>query len=119
LNKGREEIMALIASVLHSSPPRQLGRLVLSVVLISSAARAQTPAKTNPSPTAKASSAQPTPAEAKRFIEQAETRLLDLWIKSQRASWVAENFITDDTEAINADADQAVKAATAELANQA
>ena len=46
-------------------------------------------------------------------------RLLDLWIKSGRASWVAENFITDDTEAISADADAAVKAATADLARQA
>ena len=58
-------------------------------------------------------------AEAERFISQAETRLLDLWIKSGRASWVAENFITDDTEAISADAEAAVKAATAELARQA
>jgi peptidyl-dipeptidase A len=50
---------------------------------------------------------------------RAETRLLDLWIKSGRASWVAENFITDDTESISADADAAVKAATTELANEA
>ena len=62
---------------------------------------------------------QPTVAEAERFISQAETRLLDLWIKSGRASWVAENFITDDTEAISADAEAAVKAATADLARQA
>jgi peptidyl-dipeptidase A len=77
------------------------------------------PAKESPSAMPKTTSTQPTAADAKRFIEQAETRLLDLWIKSGHASWVAENFITDDTEAINADADQAVKAATAELANQA
>ncbi|HWZ98418.1 MAG TPA: M2 family metallopeptidase, partial [Candidatus Dormibacteraeota bacterium] len=111
--------MALIASILHFSPHRQLSRLVLSLVLLSSAAHAQTPAKPNPSLAAKTSIAQPTIAEAKRFIEEAETRLLDLWIKSGRASWVAENFITEDTESISADADQAVKAATAELANQA
>ena len=58
-------------------------------------------------------------AEAERFISQAETRLLDLWVKSGRASWVSENFITDDTEAMSADADAAVKAATAELAREA
>ncbi len=103
----------------HSSPHRRLGKVVLSLVLLASTARAQAPAKKNSPSEAKISGGQPTPAEAKRFIEQAETRLLDLWIKSQRASWVAENFITDDTESISADADQAAKAATAELANQA
>jgi peptidyl-dipeptidase A len=60
-----------------------------------------------------------TVAEAEKFMARAETRLLDLWIKSGRASWVAENFITDDTESISADADAAVKAATTELANEA
>ena len=73
--------------------------------------------KTSSAP--KAAGSAPTVAEAERFISQAETRLLDLWIKSGRASWVSENFITDDTEQIAADADAAVKAATAELANEA
>jgi peptidyl-dipeptidase A len=111
--------MSSISCVPHFSSQRHFGGLVLAVVLLASAASAQAPAKKNPSSEAKPSGAQPTPADAKRFIEHAETRLLDLWIKSQRGSWVAENFITDDTESISADADQAAKAATAELANQA
>src|SRR5713226_3599057 len=119
LNKGEEYNMSPISSAPHFLFPRHFGRVALSVALLASAARAQTPAKKNSSSSAKTSSAQPAPADAKRFIEQAETRLLDLWIKSQRASWVAENFITDDTESISADADQAAKAATADLANQA
>ena len=61
----------------------------------------------------------PTVAEAERFISKAETRLLDLWIKSSRASWVSENFITDDTEQMSADASEAVRAATFDLARQA
>jgi peptidyl-dipeptidase A len=61
----------------------------------------------------------PTPEEARKFIESAETRLLDLWTKSQRANWVHETFITEDTEALAAQADQNVKAATAELAAEA
>jgi peptidyl-dipeptidase A len=61
----------------------------------------------------------PTVEEARVFIDAAETRLLDLWIKSQRASWVQENFITDDTEQMAADADEAVKAATVQLAGEA
>src|SRR6202050_2944898 len=58
----------------------------------------------------------PTVAEARAFIEKAEARLLDLWIKGGRDAWVAENFITDDTEQIAAQGDLEVKAATAELA---
>jgi peptidyl-dipeptidase A len=79
---------------------------------------AQTAGKAKAAASSKAGVA-PTVADAERFITGAETRLLDLWIKSQRASWVAENFITDDTEGISADADAAVKAATAELATEA
>jgi peptidyl-dipeptidase A len=85
-----------------------------------SLANGQTPPSKVPSPTAsKTAGSTPTVAEAERFIAKAETRLLDLWIKSGRASWVSENFITDDTEQISADADAAVKAATTELANEA
>ena len=61
----------------------------------------------------------PTAEEARHFIESAENRLLDLWVRASRTEWVHETFITDDTEEIAADADQAVKAATAELAAQA
>src|SRR6266403_566921 len=107
LSKGREDIMASIASAAQSSLQRHIGWLVLSLALLAPVGRAQTPPKKNPSQPAKLTSTQPTPADAKRFIEQAETRLLDLWIKSGRASWVAENFITDDTESITADAEQA------------
>ena len=60
-----------------------------------------------------------TPEEAVEFMELAETRLLELWTRQQRAQWVQETFITPDTEEIAAEADQAVKAETAELAAQA
>jgi peptidyl-dipeptidase A len=46
----------------------------------------------------------PTAAEAQEFMNQAEAQLADLSVKVQRASWVQENFITDDTQAIAADA---------------
>jgi peptidyl-dipeptidase A len=61
----------------------------------------------------------PTVEEARQFTDAAEKRLLDLWIKSGRAQWVQETFITDDTEILAAQADQNVKAATSELAAQA
>jgi len=90
------------------------GSLFMAAILFGPVAQAQTPAAVH-----KTATPAPTVAEAQHFIIQAETRLLELWIKGGRASWVGENFITDDTEAISADADQAVKAATAQLANEA
>ncbi len=69
-----------------------------------------------------AGTAASTPAtveEARAFTDSAEKKLLDLWIKSSRASWVQQTFITDDTQRIAADADLAVKSATAELAAEA
>ncbi len=63
--------------------------------------------------------AKPTVDEARKFTEGAEAKLLDLWVKSGRASWVQQTYITDDTQKISADADLAVKSMTAELAAEA
>src|ERR1700691_4130709 len=61
----------------------------------------------------------PTVEEARQFTDNAEKQLLDLWIKDGRADWVQETYITDDTQEIAAEADEAVASATAELAAQA
>jgi len=61
----------------------------------------------------------PTPAEAKKFIEEAEQRLFDLAVKAGRASWVQENFITVDTEQIAADANEVFNTAATEYAKEA
>lgn len=61
----------------------------------------------------------PSIREATAFIDDAEKRLFELGNKSQRASWVAANFITEDTEQIAADADQELNALTVELAKKA
>jgi len=58
----------------------------------------------------------PTAAEARAFAAAAEARLLDLWIAAERADWVQSTYITDDTEALAAQAQQRVIAATMELA---
>lgn len=90
-------------------------RLLPLLLVLGTALHAQSP----PVTTTETNEGSPTVAEASSFIQRAEARLLDLWIKQGRAQWVAGNFITEDTEAMAADADQAVKAATAELAHQA
>ena len=56
---------------------------------------------------------------AQKFLGDAEKRLIDLNIKAGRADWVKSTFVTDDTEAIAADANDQVIAATTELAEQA
>jgi peptidyl-dipeptidase A len=61
----------------------------------------------------------PTVAEAQAFLSDAETRLFDLGVKSSRASWVQENFITEDTEQIAADAGQELNTLSADLAKKA
>src|SRR5688572_6315641 len=65
-----------------------------------------------------ASSAKGTPAEAEQFVGDAEKRLLELNIKYSRADWVKSTFITDDTEALSAEANKQVIEATTELAEQ-
>ena len=63
--------------------------------------------------------AAPTPEEAKKFIEDAEERLLDLNVKLNRATWVQENFITVDTEQLAADADEEANTASTKYAKEA
>jgi peptidyl-dipeptidase A len=60
--------------------------------------------------------AQRPPADARRFVEQAERRLAELNIKQSRAQWVASNFITEDTEALSADAQKEYNVAVQRLA---
>jgi peptidyl-dipeptidase A len=60
-----------------------------------------------------------TPQGAKDFIEQTETELLDLGMKSGRAEWVYQNFITDDSAALTADAGAQVTEAAVKAAVEA
>jgi peptidyl-dipeptidase A len=64
-------------------------------------------------------SSAPTAAEAATFLDAAETRLLRLWVARDRAQWVQATYITEDTETLAAQANEAVIAATMELARQA
>jgi peptidyl-dipeptidase A len=57
--------------------------------------------------------------QATAFLDDAEKRLLDLAVKQSRASWVEENFITFDTEAVAAEAGEKLNTLSVELAKQA
>ncbi len=58
------------------------------------------------------------PADAASFMRGAETRLDDVVVKASRASWVQSTYITDDTEALSASANEQVLATTTELVNE-
>ena len=60
----------------------------------------------------------PTVHEAQKFIEDAEARLLALSVEGQRADWVKSTYITDDTEALAAKADERAINAAVELAKR-
>ena len=84
--------------------------LACSFLAISPAILAQTSAPTsNP----------PTTAEAEQFVQNAEKKLEEAGINAQRAEWVYENFITDDTEAITAQNAEQLLTISGELALQA
>ncbi|MBZ5534855.1 MAG: M2 family metallopeptidase [Acidobacteriia bacterium] len=70
-------------------------------------------------PSPNANGAKPTAAEAEKFIREAEKRVSDLSIHASRADWVNSNFITDDTEALSAQANQELIAAVTQLAKSA
>src|ERR1022692_2684605 len=60
-----------------------------------------------------------TPEEARKFIRDAEEKLLLLGVDSSRADWIKSTYITDDTEAIAAKLDERAIAATVAYAKQA
>ncbi len=57
-----------------------------------------------------------TPADAKTFLKDAESRLLDLSIESTQADWVRATYVNDDTEALAARATARLIGTIAELA---
>src|ERR1044071_503881 len=89
-------------------------RPALLVLLAGCAAMAQTapkkPAKSEGGPSAAHAKGAPTVAEAQAFMKKAEDQLEDLGVRASRASWVQENFITDDTETMSAQANERLTA---------
>ena len=61
----------------------------------------------------------PTIAEARAFLDDAEARLLTISLEANRAAWVQANFITEDTEALAALANDRAIGLSVELAKKA
>ena len=85
-------------------------RSVVLLLLAASAAGAQQP---------DARRAAPTVAEAHAFMQAAEAQLANLSIKASQAGWVAATYITNDTEALSAEAQKNYSVAVQRLATEA
>ena len=89
-------------------------QILITLLLAVSVISAQTaPARKSSSSVPKGA---PTVAEAEAFMKNAEAQLLDLGVRAQRATWVQENFITDDTETMSAQAQEKLTAVSTQLA---
>ncbi len=60
-----------------------------------------------------------TPEAAAQFVDAAEAELLELLIDAERAAWVQANFITEDTQAIAAEAAEKLLGAASRYAKEA
>src|SRR5215467_8419343 len=56
--------------------------------------------------------------DAKKFLDEANATLLKLSVSGSQAGWVAQNFITDDTEALDARGTQLLADAGAKYAKE-
>jgi peptidyl-dipeptidase A len=65
------------------------------------------------------SEGKPTVEEARKFLDEVNSRMLDLTTESNRAEWVKSTYITDDTEILAAHADQKMIDANVQYAKQA
>src|SRR5262249_6506952 len=66
-----------------------------------------------------AADTKPTAEDARKFIDDAEQKLLALGVDAGRADWVKSTYITDDTELLAAKLDERAIAATVEYAKHA
>src|SRR5258706_4051161 len=94
------------------------GHLWTGAFLLVSLGLALSPSCTNTRTSPAVSSTKGTPEEAQKFIDDAEKRLFALNVKFSRADWIKSTFITEDTEALSASANEELIAATTELAEQ-
>ena len=99
---------------MKSSSRRRAGAFAAALAVLSTAVFPS--CSSAPQPGSKSGGGPATAAEAQTFMADAEKRLSELNLKASRASWVQSNFITDDTEALAADANKELIAATTELA---
>src|SRR5215813_13766971 len=84
--------------------------LAVAAALAAAACTVSAPGGTSP--------AAATADEAKKFLDEANATLLKLSVSGSQAGWVAQNFITEDTEALDARGSQQLADAGAKYAKE-
>src|SRR5215470_13172317 len=95
-----------------------LSTAALVVLFAIGSAGAQILAGPKPAKATKMAAA-PTVTEAEAFMKKVEDELEDITVRASRAAWVQENFITDDTEVLSAQAQEKVTAVVTQYALEA
>lgn len=90
-------------------------KLLIPVVFLLIAAGGRTQERNTP----RSTSAKPTIADARSFLDKVERHMLELSNNASRAQWVQATYITDDTEALAAEAAQKLTVAGVEYAKEA
>jgi len=92
----------------------------LLAVLVSAALCACQPAANNQQPrNPQATASAPSAEEAKAFVAKASEETRVLLLEINRADWIANTYITEDTEALSADANKKMTETVVRLANEA
>ncbi|HXK62251.1 MAG TPA: M2 family metallopeptidase [Acidobacteriota bacterium] len=91
----------------------------LSLIVFTSVVRTLSAQSTGTASVGNSPDGKPTPAQAQEFVEKANEILLDLTTKAARAAWVQATYITDDTQALAAEANDRLIEATTRLIKEA
>jgi peptidyl-dipeptidase A len=96
-----------------------LALLATTATLLACQPQSGSPVTVAASPAEKGRTEEPSAAEAAKFLAEAEASLEVLGQHAERNQWVLANFITPDTEALAAAADEKYTAATVQAAARA
>lgn len=99
--------------------PAYQPKLLALVIAAALGVTACTPASNSSSNASQAAAKPATADEAKAFVAKASEEMAALLIEAQRADWIANTYITDDTEALTAEANQKMTETVVRMANEA
>ncbi len=86
--------------------PAYQPKLLALIIAAALGVTACTPASNSTSNANQAAAKPATADEAKAFVAKASEEMAALLIEAQRADWIANTYITEDTEALSAEANE-------------
>lgn len=96
--------------------PKLLALVIAAALGVTACTPASGPANTS---TDQAASKPATADEAKAFVAKASEEMAALLLEAQRADWIANTYITEDTEALSAEANEKMTETVVRMANEA